>query len=139
MEEDKDCMEAYRDLPTVFRAWILVRSEAGDPPGVAQAIYDLNQELPWPQRHIVRADVVEGGFGLELDFDIMVPAWAEGPDGIEAIRDLIQELGTRVTGIALVPGTDKIQHPYPPHKAWGILPSTEASREARPMGFNPWG
>ncbi|MFN2289812.1 MAG: hypothetical protein ACK2UC_01355 [Anaerolineae bacterium] len=139
MDEPKDYIEGYRELLTVDRAWMMVRSETGDASNVAQAIYDLNDKLPWPWRRIVRADVVEGGFGLELDFDIMVPVWAEGPNGIEAILGLIQGLGTRVIGIALVPGTEGIQYPYPPHRAWGILPRTEASREARPMGFNPWG
>lgn len=139
MAEDNGCMEAYLRLSKVIRAWIMVRAEVADPSTMAQAIYGLNSKLTWPNRHIIRADVVDGGLGLQLDFDIMVPVWAEVPDGIRAIRDLIEELGPRVVGIALVPGTEEIHHPHPPHEAWGIIPGAEGSPGARPMGFNPWG
>ncbi|MCL7455082.1 MAG: hypothetical protein M8467_18755 [Anaerolineae bacterium] len=132
-------MDGYVNLDHVVRAWIMV--QAGDSaPGLAAEIYGLNKELIWPKRHIIRADLVEADQG----FNIMVPVWAEGSEdsegrqAIKDIADMIRRLGAEAWIVWAVPGPEG-HHPYPPHKAWGLVPGEEANPLARPMGFNAWG
>jgi hypothetical protein len=131
-------MEPYPDVKLV-RAWIMVRAN-DDADSAARQIYRLNLGLLWPHRHIVRADVVEGLEGIGAEFNIMVPVWAENPDAIRGICDLIREaVGAEVIGVAMVQGGVAGHHPEIPHKAWGWATSAEANPTPRPLGFNGWG
>jgi hypothetical protein len=131
-------MEPYPEIKLV-RAWIMVRAN-DDASNAARAIYHLNVGLVWPHRHIVRADVVEGIEGIGGDFNIMVPVWAESPDAIRVICELIGEaVQAEVIGVAMVQGGVEGHYPEIPHKAWGWTTSAEANPTARPLGFNGWG
>lgn len=132
-------MQGYEDFEMV-RAWIMLRTD-GDAHGVAKEIYALNEgPVVWPGQHIVRADVVERLDGFDNDFQIMVPVWAAGTEGIEAIINTIRgAVQAEVVRVAVVEGGIAGHHPAIPHKAWGLATAAEANPVARPLGFNGWG
>jgi hypothetical protein len=126
-------MDGYVNLDHVVRAWIMV--QAGDnASGIAQEIYAYNEQLTWPRQHVVRADMVEGA----RDFNIIASVWADDKGVIEKLAAAIRDWGAEAWIAWAVQGPEG-QHPYPPHKAWGLVPGAEANPVARPMGFNAWG
>jgi hypothetical protein len=129
-------MEIVENIRRVTRAWVLV--QAVDAEGVAQRIYGLNAGLAWPAFHVVRTDVVDGPDRV----NIVVPVWAPDPKAVGRIDDMIRGLeGVERTQIAMVrPGEKQpLHHPFPPHKALGLVTDEEANPSARPLGFNGWG
>jgi hypothetical protein len=127
-------------LPSLIRAWVLVRAE--DPVQAAREIYSLNSLNPdlWPNTHIVRADVVEEGEGV----DIVVPLWASDREGLDLALELIRGvLGVVKVQVLKVqragPANKGLHNPFPPHRAWGYVPLDEANSPEGTLAFSAWG